>query len=198
MEYGYVRVSSKTQNEARQIDEMQRCGLKTEAIFVDKQSGKDFARSGYRMLVKKMQEGDTLFVKSIDRFGRNYKEILEQWSFLTKTKKVDIVVLDMPLLDTRKNEELMELFIGDIVLQILSYAAETQRTNIRQSQEEGIRAAKARGVVFGRPRAIEKEDFLRLYKKVEAGEWSKKDFCRKSGISRSTYERYLEEYLENG
>lgn len=151
-EYGYIRVSSKEQNTDRQVIALEKAGIKPECIFQDKQSGKDFERPNYRKLIRKLKKGDVLFVKSIDRLGRNYEEIIEQWRMLTRDKGVDIVVLDMPLLDTRKKgEDLTGIFISDIVLQILSYVAETERKNIRQRQAEGIAAAKARGVKFGNP-----------------------------------------------
>ena len=151
MEYGYARVSTKEQNELRQLIALRKFGLTDRAIFVDKQSGKDFDRRGYRRLLRKLKDGDTLVIKSIDRLGRNYAEILEQWRILTKDKGIDIVVLDMPLLDTRRGKDLMGTFLSDIVLQVLSFVAENERTNIRQRQAEGIAAAKAKGVKFGRP-----------------------------------------------
>ena len=149
--YGYVRVSTWEQNEARQLIALQELNVPEENIFIDKQSGKDFQRPKYQQLLKKLQPDDLLYIKSIDRLGRNYGEILEQWRFLTKTRNVDIAVLDMPLLDTRRGKDLMGTFLSDIVLQVLSFVAENERTNIRQRQAEGIAAAKARGVKFGRP-----------------------------------------------
>ncbi len=195
MNYGYVRVSSKTQNEDRQMVELLQEKILITNIFLDKQSGKDFNRPEYKKMAKKLKEGDTVFVKAIDRFGRNYEEIIEQWYYLTKKKKVDIVVLDMPLLDTRKNKDLMGEFIADIVLQILSYVAQTQRETIHQSQAAGIRLAKEKGVKFGRPKAISKEDFLILYKKVNLQELSEKEACEKVGICRATFRRYEKEYI---
>ena len=150
MEYGYVRVSTKEQNEDRQMVAMWEFGIRDGNIILDKQSGKDFERPGYRRLVRKLKAGDTLVIKSIDRLGRNYDEILEQWRLLTKEKLIDIVVLDMPLLDTRQSRDLTGILISDIVLQFLSYVTQTERENIRQRQMEGIAAAKARGVRFGR------------------------------------------------
>ena len=153
--YGYVRVSTHEQNEARQLTAMQEFGLKEENIIVEKLSGKDFQRPRYQRLVKELRPGDVLVVKSIDRLGRNYNEILEQWSFITKKRKAAIVVLDMPLLDTRQGRDLTGTLIADIVLQLLSYVAQTERENIHQRQAEGIAEAKARGVRFGRrPRAL--------------------------------------------
>ncbi len=150
-QYGYVRVSSREQNEARQLAAMCNAGIRTEHIFADKQSGRDFDRPQYKKLLRRLRRGDTLFVHSIDRLGRNYREIIEQWQYLTSEKGVDIVVLDMPLLDTRQRDAgLMGLFISNLVLQILSYVAQTECDNIRRRQAEGIAAAKARGVAFGR------------------------------------------------
>lgn len=149
--YGYVRVSSREQNENRQLIALKEVGLTGNVIFLDKQSGKDFNRPQYKKLLRKLKKGDSLYVKSIDRLGRNYEEIQQQWRLLTKEKGVDIVVLDMPLLDTRRGKDLMGTFLSDIVLQILSFVAENERTNIRQRQVEGIAAAKAKGVKFGRP-----------------------------------------------
>ena len=149
--YAYVRVSTRDQNEDRQLMALDGLSIPEKNIFLDKQSGKDFERPQYRRLVKKLKPDDLLYIKSIDRLGRNYEEILEQWRVLTKEKRVDIVVLDMPLLDTRRGKDLMGTFLSDIVLQVLSFVAENERTCIRQRQSEGIAAAKARGVKFGRP-----------------------------------------------
>ena len=149
--YAYVRVSTRDQNEDRQLMALDGLSIPEKNIFLDKQSGKDFERPQYRRLVKKLKPDDLLYIKSIDRLGRNYEEILEQWRVLTKEKRVDIVVLDMPLLDTRRGKDLMGAFLSDIVLQVLSFVAENERTCIRQRQSEGIAAAKARGVKFGRP-----------------------------------------------
>lgn len=149
--YGYIRVSSIDQNQERQLISMREKGIPDRAIFIDKQSGKDFDRPQYRRMVQRLRPGDQIFIHSIDRLGRNYREILEQWRILTKEKKVDICVIDMPLLDTRHGKDLMGTFIADLVLQILSFVAESERANIRRRQAEGIAAAKARGVRFGRP-----------------------------------------------
>ena len=159
MEYGYARVSTKEQNELRQLIALREFGLTDRAIFVDKQSGKDFDRRSYQRLLRKLKDGDTLVIKSIDRLGRNYEEILEQWRIITKEKCAAIVVLDMPLLDTRRNRDLTGTLIADIVLQLLSYVAQTEREFIHQRQAEGIAAAKARGVKFGRPRKVLPEGF---------------------------------------
>lgn len=151
--YGYVRVSTKEQNEDRQIIALREFPVDEKSIYTDKLSGKDFNRPCYRKLLRRLRKGDVLVIKSIDRLGRNYEEILEQWRIITKVKKADIVVLDMPLLDTRaKGRDLTGTFIADLVLQILSYVAETERENIRQRQREGIAAARMRGIRFGRPR----------------------------------------------
>lgn len=196
MNYGYVRVSTATQNERRQVAELKKRGLQQRNIYVDKQSGKNFNRPGYNKLIRRLKAGDTLYVNSIDRFGRNYKEILEQWTYLTKKKKIDIVVTDMPLLDTRKTQEdLLGIFITDIVLQILSYVAETQRRSIKHTQAQGIREAKKKGVTFGRPRVVSRDKFLELYSsKIRQG-WTVDQFCKKAGISRGTYYKYLHDYI---
>ena len=149
--YGYVRVSTREQNEDRQMIAMKANSVPEENIFMDKLSGKDFNRPQYRKLVRKLRKGDLLYIKSIDRLGRNYEEIIEQWQYLSKNKGVDIVVIDMPLLDTRRGKDVLGTFLSDIVLQVLSFAAENERENIRQRQAEGIAAAKLRGVRFGRP-----------------------------------------------
>ena len=149
--YGYIRVSSADQCEDRQCIALREAGVPDTHIYIDKQSGKDFNRPAYRRLIRKLKKDDLLYIKSIDRLGRNYEEILYQWRILTKEKGVDIVVLDMPLLDTRRGKDLMGTFLSDIVLQVLSFVAENERANIKQRQAEGIAAAKARGVRFGRP-----------------------------------------------
>ncbi len=157
--YGYIRVSSRDQNEDRQLIAMQALSIPERNIFIDKQSGKDFERPSYRRMLRRIKKDDLLYIKSIDRLGRNYGEILEQWRVLTKERGIDIVVLDMPLLDTRMGKDLMGTFLSDIVLQILSFVAENERTAIRQRQAEGIAAAKARGVRFGRPPYALPENF---------------------------------------
>jgi DNA invertase Pin-like site-specific DNA recombinase len=161
--YGYIRVSTREQNEDRQILALKDLSIPEKNLFIDKQSGKDFERPQYRKMVRKLKKDDLLYIKSIDRLGRNYSEILEQWRILTKEKGIDIVVLDMPLLDTRRGKDLMGTFLSDIVLQVLSFVAENERTNIRQRQAEGIAAAKARGVRFGRPPKPLPENFHQLY-----------------------------------
>ena len=157
--YGYIRVSSRNQNEDRQLIALREVGVEDKNIYMDKQSGKNFDRPYYNKLLRKMQKDDLLYIKSIDRLGRNYEEILQQWSILTKRKCVDIVVLDMPLLDTRLGKDLMGTFLSDLVLQILSFVAENERMNIHQRQAEGIAAAKAKGVRFGRPPLALPENF---------------------------------------
>ena len=149
--YGYIRVSSKDQKEDRQQIALKEVGVELRNIYIDKQSGKDFNRPQYKKMLRKLKKDDLLYIKSIDRLGRNYEEILQQWRILTKEKGVDIVVLDMPLLDTRRGKDLMGTFLSDIVLQVLSFVAENERTNIKQRQAEGIAAAKAQGIKFGRP-----------------------------------------------
>ena len=162
--YGYIRVSSKDQKEDRQQISLKETGVERQNIYVDKQSGKDFNRPQYKKMLRKLKKDDLLYIKSIDRLGRNYEEILQQWRFLTKEKGVDIVVLDMPLLDTRRGKDLMGTFLSDIVLQVLSFVAENERTNIRQRQAEGIAAAKAKGVKFGRPPLPLPENFYEVHK----------------------------------
>ena len=157
--YGYIRVSSKDQKEDRQQIAMKEVGVEQQNIYADKQSGKDFNRPQYKKMLRKLKKDDLLYIKSIDRLGRNYEEILQQWRILTKEKGVDIVVLDMPLLDTRRGKDLMGTFLSDIVLQLLSFVAENERTNIKQRQAEGIAAAKARGVKFGRPQRALPDNF---------------------------------------
>ena len=169
MVYGYVRVSAKDQNEDRQIIAMREVGGSEKNIYMDKQSGKDFKRKQYKRLVRKMKKDDLLYIKSIDRLGRNYEEIIKQWRYLTKEKRIDIIVLDMPLLDTRRGKDLMGTFLSDIVLQVLSFVAENERSNIRQRQAEGIAAAKARGVKFGRPPKPLPENFHTVYQRWKNG-----------------------------
>lgn len=168
--FGYVRVSSVDQKEDRQMIELQRVGVPIDNIFIDKQSGKNFERPNYQMLLNKLSEGDILYVLSIDRLGRNYLEIQNQWRILTKEKGVDIVVIDMQLLDTRQGKDLMGTFIADLVLQILSFVAQSEREKIKERQEQGIAAAKARGVKFGRPEKELPKDFLQIVKSWEEKE----------------------------
>lgn len=167
--YGYMRVSSKEQNEDRQKIALTEMGVPENNIYMDKQSGKDFERTQYKRLLRKLNENSVLYIKSIDRLGRNYGELNEQWRIITKEKKSDIVVIDMPLLDTRREKNLLGTFIGDVVLALLSYVAENERTNIKQRQAEGIAAAKARGVKFGRPPLPIPENFYQMHKDWRAG-----------------------------
>ena len=162
--YGYIRVSSKDQKEDRQQIALKEVGVELQNIYVDKQSGKDFNRPQYKKMLRKLKKDDLLYIKSIDRLGRNYEEILQQWRILTKEKGIDIVVLDMPLLDTRRGKDLMGTFLSDIVLQVLSFVAENERTNIKQRQAEGIAAAKAQGIKFGRPPLPLPDNFYEVHK----------------------------------
>lgn len=187
--YGYVRVSSIDQNEERQLIEMKKAGVPAGNIYADKQSGKDFARHEYKRLLRRIKKGDLLYVLSIDRLGRNYRDIQEQWRILTKDIGIDIVVIDMPLLDTREGKDLMGTFIADLVLQILSFVSENERDNIRKRQAQGIAAAKARGVRFGRPEIIMPENFLSIVKEWEEKRISTKDAVKYLGISESTFYR---------
>lgn len=189
--YGYVRVSSIDQNEQRQMIEMEKVGVCKGNIFKDKQSGKDFNRKNYKRLVKKLKEGDVLYILSIDRLGRNYEEIQNEWRTLTREKKIDICVIDMPLLDTRNGKDLMGTFIADLVLQILSFVAQNERENIRKRQEQGIAAAKARGVHMGRPEKELPEDFCDIVRRWKRGEITQMDAISMCNFSRSTFYRKL-------
>lgn len=186
-DYGYIRVSTKEQNEARQWTALLEYGITPEHIFLDKQSGKDFARAQYQRLLKKLKPGDVLIVKSIDRLGRNYDEILEQWRAITKGKGADMVILEMPLLDTRRDRDLTGALIADIVLQLLSYVAQTERENILQRQAEGIAAARARGVHMGRPRKKLSESLPK----------SAREIACEYGVSLSTAYRRIQEWKQN-
>lgn len=191
MNYGYARVSSRDQNEQRQLDALMSFGVEEKNIFVDKQSGKDFEREKYKKLLRKLKSGDALIVKSIDRLGRNYDEILEQWRVLTKEKNISVVVLDMPLLDTRQTKDLTGTLIADIVLQLLSYVAQTEREFIRQRQAEGIAAAKARGVKFGRKAITVPAEFEHYKRLWERGEISSRCAAEMLNISQSTFMRWV-------
>ena len=194
--YGYIRVSTKEQNEERQVIALRENGVTDNHIFMDKQSGKDFNRPQYQIMVQRMKRGDLLYIKSIDRLGRNYEEILIQWRTLTKDRGIDIAVLNMPLLDTRRGKDLIGTFLSDVVLQVLSFVAENERNNIRQRQAEGIAAAKARGVKFGRPRKRLPENFYNMYKKWKCGEISGLAAARECGMPLSTF-RYRAGLIEN-
>ena len=193
MNYGYVRVSSRDQNEERQIKAMHEFGVDDKQIYMDKQSGKDFERPQYRKLMRKIKTGDTLVIKSIDRLGRNYDEILVQWRTITKQKKVAIVVLDMPLLDTRQNRDLTGTLIADIVLQLLSYVAQTEREFIRQRQAEGIAAAKARGVHFGRLPLQKTPEFEHMYQRWSSGELSARKAAALLNTTHQTFLKWTKE-----
>lgn len=187
--YGYMRVSTKEQNEDRQILALYKANVPEKNIYMDKQSGKDFNRPMYQRMLAKLQCDDLLYIKSIDRLGRNYEEILEQWRFLTKDKKIDIVVLDMPLLDTRRGKDLLGTFLSDIVLQVLSFVAENERKNIRQRQREGIEAARMRGVQFGRPQKPVPDNFVQVYDQWSLGEIGGYEAARKCKMPLSSFYR---------
>lgn len=193
MEYGYIRVSTREQNEQRQLIAMQEFGISENRIYMDKQSGKDFERKNYKKMVRRLKRDDTLVVKSIDRLGRNYDEILEQWRMITKEKQAAIVVLDMPLLDTRQSRDLTGTLIADIVLQLLSYVAQTEREFIRQRQAEGIAVAKQNGVKFGR-KPMERPDSLESLKaQWLRGELSARAAAKQLGVTHSTFLRWVKE-----
>ncbi len=193
--YGYIRVSTKEQNADRQIIAMNKLHIQKKNLFIDKQSGKDFARPQYLKLLQKLKKDDLLYIKSIDRLGRNYSEILEQWRILTKNRKIDIVVIDMPLLDTRRGKDLMGTFLSDIVLQVLSFVAENERTNIKQRQAEGIAAAKARGVKFGRPATPLPNNFVQVYTNWKNGKITGTAAAKLCNMPLSTF-RYKAEIYE--
>ena len=195
-QYAYIRVSSRDQNEERQLIAMQELCIPKRNIYIDKQSGKDFKRPQYKRLARRMKKDHLLYIKSIDRLGRNYTEILEQWRFLTKEKGIDIVVLDMPLLDTRRGKDLLGTFLSDIVLQVLSFVAENERTNIRQRQAEGIAAAKARGIRFGRPPKPLPDGFHQAYQQWKSGALTGTAAARMCKMPLSTF-RYRAEIYEN-
>lgn len=194
--YGYVRVSSKDQNESRQLIAMRKLSIPQKQIFVDKQSGKDFDRPAYKRLLKRIKSGDLLIIHSIDRLGRNYEEILEQWRIITKEKQADIYVLDFPLLDTRSKtgeKDLTGKFISDLVLQTLAYVAQKERESIRQRQAEGIAAAKARDVHFGRKALVKPVEFDELYQMWLEGKISARKAAKKINISHSTFLKWVKE-----
>ena len=196
--YGYARVSSMEQNEDRQMVALKKAGVVAGNIFIDKQSGKDFHRVNYEKLVLRLQRGDLLYIVSIDRLGRNYAEIQNQWRILTKEIGADICVLDMPLLDTRNGKDLMGTFIADLVLQILSFVAENERENIRKRQEQGVAAAKKRGVRFGRPESLIPNNFGEIIKKWESGQIKFCDAIEECNMSQATFYRRLREYRMGG
>ena len=193
-EYGYIRVSSTDQNEDRQLVAMNECNILKSNLYIDKQSGKDFERPQYKKMVKKLKDGDLLYILSIDRLGRNYEDVQKQWRILTKDIGIDICVIDMPLLDTRNGKDLMGTFIADLVLQILSFVAESERENIKKRQAEGIAAAKARGVKFGRPEIETPKKFMETVKAWEQKQIPISDALRITGLAESTFYRRLREY----
>ena len=192
--YGYARVSTKEQKEDRQLLALWEMKVPRKNIYTDRQSGKDLNRPMYRRLLKRLKEDDLLYIQSIDRLGRNYEEILEQWRVLTREKKVDIVVLDMPLLDTRRGKDLMGTFLSDVVLQVLSFVAENERKTIRQRQREGIEAAKLRGVQFGRPRKPLPENFEQICVLWQSGELSSRKAAKLCGMPLTSFCRIGEEW----
>nr|WP_242955947.1 recombinase family protein [Faecalibacterium sp. An58] len=185
--YGYVRVSTREQNEDRQLDALRRVSVPEKNIYIDKQSGKDFDRPQYRKLLRRLKRDDLLYILSIDRLGRSYQEVLEQWRFLTKEKGIDLVVLDMPLLDTRLGRDLIGSFLADVVLQVLSFAAENERENIRQRQAEGIASARARGVRFGRPLRPLPQQFPTLCRAWQDGQLTLRQAAAACGLPPSTF-----------
>lgn len=195
MKYAYIRVSTKDQNIDRQVEAMKEAGIDKSKMFIDKQSGKDFERKNYKKMLRKLKAGDEVYIKSIDRLGRNYEEIIEQWRILTKDKDVDVSVLDLPILDTRnKINGLTGKFIADLVLQILSYVAQIERENIRQRQAEGIRIAKEKGVKFGRPVMDIPENFDSIYQLWENNLISLREAGRMLEISHTTFQRLAKRY----
>ena len=192
--YGYVRVSSTDQNEDRQLIALSEKNIPRRNIYIDKQSGKDFERPQYKRLIKRLKPGDLLYILSIDRLGRNYEEIQRQWRILTKDIGIDICVIDMPLLDTRNGKDLMGTFIADLVLQILSFVAQSERENIKKRQAEGIAAAKAKGVKFGRPEKSVPDDFPRLIREWEKNKLSISELLERCNMSEATFYRRLREY----
>ena len=198
MNYGYARVSTIAQNLDRQLEELLKIGIDGKNIYTDKESGKDFNRTNYKKLCRKLKSGDVLFIKAIDRLGRNYNMVLDEWRILTKEKGVDIVVIDMPLLDTRiEGKNLVGKFIADVVLQVLSFVAENERETMRQRQAEGIRIAKAKGIKFGRPAVpvpLNFDEIIVLYKKRAI---TSEKACELTGLTRGTFYRKLKQYDVN-
>lgn len=192
--YGYVRVSTREQNVERQLIALKKMGISQSKIFIDRQSGKDFRRPAYQKMIRRLKPGDVVVTKSIDRLGRNYEEIKEQWRMLTKEIGADIIIQDMPLLDTTKSRDLLGNFISDVVLQLLSFVAENERNNIRTRQAEGIEAAKQRGVRFGKPAIPVPENFSELYRRWEQGSININEFARLCNMGRSTMYKHIREY----
>ena len=195
--YGYVRVSTKDQNEIRQIIAMQEMNVPGCNIYTDKSSGKDFNRPEYKTLLRRLKPDDLIFVKSIDRLGRDYRDVMEQWRIITKVKKADIAVIDMPVLDTRIGKDLMGTFLSDIVLTVLSYVAENERDNIRRRQAEGIAAARARGVRFGRRQMPVPDEFAGVYTEWSTGKITLTDAAKRCGMARSTFYDKARRHKEN-
>lgn len=193
-EYAYVRVSALDQNEERQLLEMRKLGIAEENIYTDKQSGKDFERPMYKSLLRRLEKGDVLYILSIDRLGRNYEEVQAQWRYLTREKEVDISVVDMPILDTRRGKDLMGTFLADIVLQVLSFAAQNERENIHRRQAQGIAAAKARGIRFGRPLTPLASNFPDAYERWKCGEITCTAVAKECGMPLSTFRYRAEKY----
>ena len=198
MIYGYIRVSTKEQNEDRQVRAMQEYGVPVDCVYLDKQSGKDFERPAYKKLLRKLKTGDTVVISSIDRLGRNYNELLEQWRKITKEKGSNIVVLDMPLLDTRNREDTTKILIADLVLQIFSYVAQKERENIKRRQAEGIAAAKKRGVKFGRKPIPKSDNFSEVLRQWQEGKLSGRKAAKKLGVSHTTFHRWIKDFKEIG
>ena len=192
--YGYIRVSTREQNIERQVISLLEAGVSEKNIYIDKQSGKNFQRPAYKKMMSRVREGDLIIIKSIDRLGRNYQEIMEQWRIITKEKKADIRILDMPLLDTTQTKDLLGTFISDVVLQLLSFVAENERDNIRQRQAEGIAAAKARGGRFGKPVIPMPENFPELYGQWETGSITINELAGLCNMGRSTMYKRIGEY----
>lgn len=187
--YGYARVSSVGQKEDRQLDALMNAGISKKDVYVDKMSGESFERPQYQKLLGKLRQNSVLVIKSIDRLGRNYEEIIEQWRIINKEKKADIVVLDMPLLDTRRDKNLLGTLISDMVLMLLSYVAENERVNIKQRQREGIEAARSRGIHLGRPQQPITEDFMEMYQLWEQGEITIREGAKRCNMSKTTFHR---------
>lgn len=196
MIYGYARVSTKEQNEDRQVLAFEESEYEFDRIFVEKQSGKDFNRAEYRKMIKAVRKGNVVVIKSIDRLGRNYNEIIEQWRKITKVKNADIIVLDMPILNTTKNKDLLGTLISDLVLQLLSYVAENERVNIKQRQTEGIAAAKAKGVKFGRERIYDYQNYIDVYERFKHREITQKQAMNIIGCCKTTYYRLIRDIKE--
>ncbi|MBE6066199.1 MAG: recombinase family protein [Clostridium lundense] len=190
----YIRVSSKDQNLDRQLDEIKKLGIEDKYIYNDKESGKDFDRIGYQYMKKGLEKGDLLVIKSLDRFGRSYEDIMKEWNDITKNIGADIKVLDMELLDTTKHKDILGTFISDLVLQVLSFVAHTERENIKQRQKEGIKSAKNRGVKFGRPTIDIDDNFKAIYKQWKAGNIKAVEAMELTGLTKATFYRKVKEY----